>query len=238
MFWLVSLWICGTLKYRSLDTSSSTSSRVGKEPSVMKNHRWMFTGIACTLIASSATADIIYDNFGPDDSFNTEVGSPVGGFGSFIAYAFTVTGGDYALTNLVAPIGFIDGTNKVLLTIYSDFFTPFTLLETSEGSGFQDVGTPISPSVFAFSGDTDLKEGERYWVSFEPKDISNDRLTWFVNDQGANLPRSVRFPGGSWNVPIDRQAGAMRVEGVLVPAPSPAAAICIGMSATLMRRRR
>ncbi len=205
----------------------------------MKNRLWIFTGIACTLIASSAAADIIYDNFGPEDSFDSTVSVSVGGFSGFqFAFRFTVTGGDFALTSLTAPIGFVNGTNEVLLTIYSDFFTPFTTLETSTGSGFQDTGTPITPTEFGFSGSTILRDGEQYWVGFEPNDLFDDTLSWFLNDQEDFLLRSERFPGGSWAVPSASRSGAMRIEGNLVPAPAPIAVFGFGLSAILFRRQR
>jgi len=148
-------------------------------------------------------------------------------------------GDDHYLTSITAGVAFVTGTNQVTMSVHADAGgLPGAVLETSGGSNFGAFGQTIPASKFGFAGTTLLEAGETYWVSFDTVDGPSSWLVWNFNTTGANLPRAYmnNTSGGNWVDAGTTTAGAMRIEGTVVPAP--AAFALLGVAGLVSRRRR
>ncbi len=82
-------------------------------------------------------ADVLFDNFGPDDTFNTGAGRS---FGETLETGnhFSVTGGDFFLDSIELPVGSSFGQNLLRL----DFFCPRCIPESLSYVMFLNSLTP------------------------------------------------------------------------------------------------
>jgi hypothetical protein len=99
--------------------------------------------LALVLLTGTAKADIIYNNFGPGDTYNQYIGHTVGDPLSYqdIGEPFTPTGNSYRLDRMVLALSWIAGTNAVdvsLMTSVGDL--PGSVLETWHVTNLPDFG--------------------------------------------------------------------------------------------------
>jgi hypothetical protein len=193
------------------------------------------------LTAAASASTVLYDNFGPGDSYNpgsgwtVSVGPPVNtkwepGFG------FTVSGGDFALTTVDVGIGYVTGTNSVRLHLYdSAGGLPNSVLQTVIVSDFGPFGSLNPPTTADFGGQTILEDGQQYFLVAEAVG-PGAWLAWNWNDQGV-LGRVFRADEGPWTAD-NATSPVARVFGELVVVPAPGALALLGLAGLVGVRRR
>lgn len=197
-------------------------------------------GGALALCAGTASADVLFNNFGQGDSYTVgsgatiSDGAPIGtdfdqGFG------FTVSGGDFFLDSLEFAMGFVTGsTNGVTITVYdSSGGVPGNELESVVVSDFGSFGNANPLAVANFSGSTVLQDGMQYF--FVASSFADSWLAWNNNDQGIMGTTVFRSNLGAWSVGSGTTVAA-RVNGTAVPAPG--ALALLGLAGLAARRRR
>ena len=190
-------------------------------------------------IAATASADVLFNNFGAGDSYNTGSGWTISD-GSPIntdwdqGDAFTVSGGNYFLDSIEAAIGLVLGQNRVFIDIYDDAGgQPGSVLESvTIEDQMGPFGSFNAPIVGNFSGSTLLMDGMTYWAIASSD--SNSWLAWNQNDQGDIGPHASSPDGAPWNVGPNTR-GAFRINGTL---PAPGALALLGLAGLAGTRRR
>ncbi len=178
-----------------------------------------------TLAAARCEASpiVLYDNFGPSQSYNT-------------TNAYSVTGADFprlgltegavaftpasnvTFSSVQLPVANVEGTNSLMIGLYADAggqpsATPlesftFTGLTTYPASGLIEGDSVLHPLLLA---------GATYWIAALP--IASDTGdAWFLNSTGA-VGRSYNNGAGWVATPTDT-APALEVLGA-APAPEP-----------------
>ncbi|MGD8454427.1 MAG: hypothetical protein PVJ57_21650 [Phycisphaerae bacterium] len=122
-----------------------------------------------TLVSGATASTVLYDNFGPGDEYNHQVGWTIGLGGSEdhieAGPGFRMNmGGDYYLDAIDAPIQFYEyvpgAPNEVTLSVYDtaeDAFEPGDVLETLFTTDLT-TNPYAPPRRFEFSGTTLLEE--------------------------------------------------------------------------------
>ena len=192
--------------------------------------------ILSSLVISTVTsADIVFSNFGQNDSYNEFAGATIGGASrTEQGSLFTVTGQDYLLNSIEIPIFNFSGNNQVTLTLYTAIGNlPNTILEQSNGS----AAPSNSIVTFLFSGNTVLSENETYIVAANSINDGSSGHSWRLNNIGQTGPRPIRMNGGSWSAPSSTLP-AFRVNGTAVPEPASSVVFSLTSLTILARRRR
>ncbi len=208
----------------------------------------MFGAVAALAMTTAASADVVFNNFGPGDTYTTGQGWTISD-GAPIntdndqGDAFTVTGGNFLLTSIEIALGYVTGTNRAFISLYNDDDgMPGAILETATVENMGPFGNQNDPEVALFTGTTALLEGEQYWVIASSD--NNSWLAWNLNSIGDTGPHAFRANGGPWNIsdgaPFEGPPGAagtrgaFRVNGV----PGPGAIALLGLAGLCGRRRR
>lgn len=199
------------------------------------------------LSALPAAADVIFDNLGPKNLYDPNVGWSVANAGPFgvnldQAAAFT-PGGSYFLDSIEIAIGHLGGPNVLFVDVYDDADgapgSPLASVTLEEEMG--PFGGDLEPPVVAaFAGDLVLHAGQQYWLVLSGDDTTDSWLAWNYNVQGDVGLRAWREDLGPWNLDEgdpNNPRGAFRVNGTLVPGPG-AIAPWLGAWAIGRRRRR
>jgi len=195
-----------------------------------------------TLHISAATADVIFSNFGPDQTFDLFAY----GFGqvptetsrAYTASAFTVPAGpSFQLDDLTLAVSFsMFSTGQpspqpfdVFVLDNSPTGTPGGIIE----SFTQTVTAPVSPSLFTITSASHpiLAAGSQYWIALTTGSVTFPMIGggWVQNSIGdtgpvaqgtdlASLPLLV--PGGL--------RPAFEVDGTLAAVPEPSSALLLG----------
>ncbi len=206
----------------------------------MKRSILFGTAVAAAMaLTSVSTADVIFNNFGAGDSYQTNIGwtlsdgAPIG-TDNDQGDAFTVTGGNFFLDQIDVAIGLVVGTNRIFLDLYDDAGgQPGSVLESAIIDGqMGQFGQNNLPIVALFSGNTLLADGVQYWVI-----ASTDTDTWAawnLNSTGDTRPHAFRADMGPWTI-SENTRGAFRVIGSL---PAPGVLALFGLAGLGARRRR
>lgn len=205
-------------------------------------------GVVVAGVAQVAGADVLFDNFGPGDTYALDrgqtlaYGGPLGGDVYEAAAPIVVTGGDYYLNRAEIAILHNWGPDLVFADIRADDGgAPGAVLETTSGSGVTPPFEWAPPMQLEFSGDLVLKEGETYWLALRT-DTTDALSSWALNVVDDFGLRAWRINEQPWEVGVglpgtDSQRQVYRVHGTLVPAPG---VVGLGMAglAVMARRRR
>lgn len=198
--------------------------------------------LTVALIASDPAAGdvILFDDFGPGDSYDTGPGFAFGfrRLDRRIGFAFTVSGGDYHLERITAPITWFEGANQATLSLHSDNAgEPGDVLDA-----MTEFDLPTSPggppTAFEYAGDALLSDGSTYWVVASALNDGEDNvMAWHKNDQGVEGAFALWESTQGWLVqPSGFPTAAFRVEASPVPAPAPLGVLAL--MALRPRRRR
>lgn len=216
----------------------------------MKLSACAFSAAAALAVTSAATAsEVLFDNFGPDDTYSLEMGASVGygnpTFGETheAATSFVVSGGDFYLDSAEFALLHNWGPDLVYANIHADDGdSPGSIIDSTSASGVTDPFVWAPPMMASFGGDVLLEDGKKYWLALKSEEVDAS-LAWAssLNDWGE---RAWRIDGEPWNTytssgpPLDDQRSAFRISGTAVPAPGALALLGIaGMTATRRRRK-
>ena len=195
---------------------------------------------AVLITCQSAFAGIAYDNFGPGDSYNPDIGWAATGTGTGVPFQsacqFTSLESG-SLKSITIAWTFVGDHNTGVLSLFNDNSDTVGSLITAWS--FSGLGGPY-PGQYApvtlpngFPGIT-LTAGQKYWVEVSPGDDMAIGV-WNINSTGALGWRGVSSNGGAtYSYFDDQDTGAMRVETV----PEPASMAVLGLGALALRRRR
>jgi hypothetical protein len=198
--------------------------------------------VMLVVLSMSASADIVFNSFGPGDSYDPVTAYAVSGAtppGLFEnASAFTPSG-NFTLTQIDVGIANDAGTNSVMLSLDSDSGgLPDGLIESWNLTGLPSFGstsntvqtvTPVSP--------VSLISGTQYWLVASP--IASDTVdSWNRNSIGAFTPRALNT-GSGFGSEGTELAPAFDVLGTPVPEPSYIVllATVLGVVGVALRRR-
>jgi hypothetical protein len=178
-----------------------------------------------------AFPDIIYSNFGPDDSYNSRSGEVLLPYRSIIT-SFTPS----------ADFTFVD----IKLALRSNDLLGFADVYL-EGPGilrYLDQEGPIldSPRVVAFSCFLcpTLTSGSTYWIVAKSDTTA---IRWFSNDIGDSTSYWDQYESEPWNEIAGRPRPVFAVDGALttatasVPEPASAFLLVVGFAFALRRRK-
>jgi hypothetical protein len=212
-----------------------------------------FKNAACALIviaggAGTASADVLYSNFGPNNSYDTtfgwtlSYGGPLGGDAFEDAVPFTVVGGDYSFDSAEVAVSHFWGPDLVHFNLHADAGgVPGAVLDSTSASGVVAPGTLGPPMLAGFGGEVILEQGQTYWLALRTEE-TDAHLSWafnVVNDFG---PRAWQLNNGQWNPTMgipgtDSERGVFRINGTPVPAPPALAVLALTVAARLRRQR-
>ena len=204
--------------------------------------------IALAIPATAASADVLYSNFGANDTYDLEYGwtlsygGPLGGDAFEDAVAFTVVGGDYYFDSADFAINHFWGPDLVHVTLHADAGgAPGTELDVTTASGVNPPFTQSSPMTASFGGDVILQEGQQYWLSIRTEE-TDAWLSWAFNIVDDFGLRAWQLNNGPWNPTLgipgtDSERGVFRINGTLVPAPAALSMLLIAGAAGRRRRR-
>jgi hypothetical protein len=202
--------------------------------------------------AKTASAEVLYSNFGAGDTYDIEYGwtlsygGPLGGDAYEDAVAFTITGGDYYFDSAQVAVNHFWGPDLVNFNLHADDGgVPGIILDSTSASGVHPPGTQSSPMTANFGGDTILQDGQTYWLALRTEE-EDAWLSWAFNIVDDFGLRAWQLNNGPWN-PVygtpgtDSERGVFRINGTLVPAPGMLALLAVagamGRRCSRCRRR-
>ena len=209
---------------------------------------------ACSLVViagcvGTASADVLYSNFGASDAYDTSFGwtlsygGPLGGLAYEDAVPFTVTGGDYFFNSAEVAVSHFWGPDLVHFNLHADDGgVPGAVLDSTIGRGVVTPGTLGPPMVADFGGDFVLEEGQTYWLALRTEE-TDAHLSWAFNVIDDFGPRTQQLNNGPWErfdgIPgTDSERGVFRINGAPVPAPAGLALLALTGAARVRRQRR
>ena len=213
-----------------------------------------FARMACAILAAlsveaAASADVLYSNFAPGDTYDTEYGwtlsygGPLGGDAFEDAVSFTVTGGDYYFNSADVAVNHFWGPDLVYFDLHADAGgVPGAVLDFTSASGVHPPGTNGAPMTAHFGSDTILQNGQTYWLALRTE-TEDAWLSWAFNIVDDFGLRAWQVNNGPWNPAFgtpgtDSERGVFRINGTPVPAPGVLALLTIASAAFGGRRRR
>jgi len=221
--------------------------------------RHAFCIFACALAcACTARADVLFDSFGTNGTFNGSQFAPVvwnidsqGSIfntGIGLAQKFTVVGGSYSFQSVSLAMEHIQDTNNFAISLLADNAgSPGTVLEQvisrpgnvingAQVVTYQSSLTPV------------LAAGNSYWLMVEPVELNTSNQTdnaayaWYAgNGLGWGATRSFDFGNntwGSWEFYPDSLRAAFRIDGLAIPEPSALSLVFLAMLLCGWRRFR
>lgn len=204
---------------------------------------------AILVFASSISADVIFNNFGPNNAHLGNTGWSVangGPFGVHLEQAASFTpAASYFLNTVEIAIGHLFGPNRLDIRIHGDTGgtgSPGQVLEVvtiiDQVLTFPNephINNP--PVVVNFSGNLQLMQGARYWLSISSDNTTDSWFAWNYNTIEDRGQRAHRENGGAWSMFTGDPRGTFRINGTPIPAPG-ALALVAALGVIGCRRRR
>lgn len=203
--------------------------------------------LALAGFAASASADVLFSNFGPNDVYDTtfgwtlSFGGPLAGDAFEDAVPFTVTGGDYYFDSAEVAVNHFWGPDLVYVNLHADAAgVPGTVLDSTSAAGVVVPGTLGPPMLAEFGGDFLLEDGRTYWLALRTEE-TDAHLSWAFNVVDDFGLRAWQLNNGPWNpafgIPgTDSERGVFRINAT--PVPTPAGALLLAIAAVFIPNRR
>ncbi|MGD0014742.1 MAG: choice-of-anchor R domain-containing protein [Bryobacteraceae bacterium] len=185
-------------------------------------------------LVANASPVVLFNNFGPGDTFDTGTGWTLGGGGvsgnegDTQGFVFT-PGATAQLSMIELAVGRFSGANELTVWLMSDAAgQPGASLESFVFSGaMTSFGSTTIISANSVSHPL-LNAGTQYWLIGAPPDLINDWDAWNMNSITALGPRAIRIGAGSWSATSDDTQGAFRITGETAAVPEPSAFLFLG----------
>lgn len=196
---------------------------------------------ATTVSPPAAFGAVIFDSFGPGDTFSAA--GPYGddGSGLFQAFRFFATGSG-TLSQITVALGRTTAAqNTTVFNLYNGASAVAlgALIEsfTITNSVTPDSSSPFTGAVVTFNSVLlpTLTSGDAYWLSFtEPEAPNGSSSLWFMNSIGINITRLTGALPAHTN-----SAPAFRVNAdAAVPEPATGMLVVTGAILVALRSRR
>lgn len=189
--------------------------------------------------ASHTQADVLFNNFGPGDTYYSgaawTVGS-AGGINASVAMFFDVSAStSYEFDGFALAAKYFSGTDGIRVSLCSDSgglpgasLESFSLTPSSRG------GVLTASSTLH----TTLAAGGRYWLAAYGADLTTS-AGWFfspVDTRGAAHSQDL---GASWVLHSPDPVGAFRISATVVPEPTTCQLGCVlALGGAMLLRRR
>jgi len=205
------------------------------------------------MMATSATADLIYNNMGTSGAaYSLTGGVAVYGNSTYQAAAVAFTpSGSFTLSQLTVPLKLWDtayvADSRVDLVTDSSGKPGTSVLESWI---ITSLSPPTAPAfylqTFTSTGSTQLLSGTKYWVEITPTDTTTSfpwtKILWLVSTvstvESGNF--ATKSPSsGTWTIVSNgNNVPGLTVEGTPVPIPAAAWLLGSGLVGLVGLRRR
>lgn len=187
---------------------------------------------------------IIYDTFGPSNTFNNTTGLIVGRNSQGLAIeqgsTFTVPGNvPLKLDSILVAAAYVQGSiNRVDFNLRADSTgEPGAILDTLSISNLAGV-TGYKLRSTTSSGNLVLQPGQAYWITGNAP--SGTQITWMGSLLTGHLEnRAVKFGNDPWIVYTENGfVGAVRLTGIPIPEPTTLTLTTLAIYLSTTRRHR
>jgi hypothetical protein len=183
-------------------------------------------------VATPASATVVFDNFGPSDSYNNGIGWTIAGTTSVGMQFSPSSSGFFSLLTVALGTTSTPPTSFEMVLQSDNAGFPGTTLETLNFNVSTFFGTGGSPTVVAADGSVFLDSSMSYWlIAFSP---TGTNVPWNWNDTG-DLGGLASRSGINrpWSVDPSSTLGAFRIE-VSEAVPEPTTLPLLGSGLGLM----
>jgi hypothetical protein len=209
-------------------------------------------GLILLLLPAVSSAEIVFTNFGPSQTYNTAVGNTAGNDfvgdnlaeGDTFTPAVSASFGSISIA-LSCELSSCPAPFTVDLTADSGLDSPGSVLESFTGSGLVlgPLGVYNPPIVLTASGaPITLAAGTQYWVTLSTG-LSNS-IAWNLNSTGDTSDQAISTDGGAtYFSPSGLTPGAYEIDSpttTVAPEPNMALLLVMGLAVagTAASRRR
>lgn len=206
--------------------------------------KWLTSSLAILFVGlvpgiAGAEPIVVFDTFGPGDSYATNAGYIIGVGDLGTEYERGIRFSPWTtveITGIEAAVLHAKGVNAIDFHLRADESgQPGAILETFSFSGVAGssggevlCGTStVRPVVFV---------GTDYWLTASGPGAPDSWMGWFFADPHYPAVRALSSDGGPWEVTSSEKAAAFRVVGV--PEPSTLVLLLSGSLGLLTVRRR